>query len=105
MLVASVFYVAAGIVFLALLPTANFPPHVGIIAIMSLATAYGIFRKRVWTIWLIVILLFASTTYSAFTVYNVLAKDIILGLGMIAYLVLTWLFTIYVAAKRKALES
>lgn len=105
MLVTSVFYAVAGIVFLVLLATANYPPHIGIIAMLSIAAAYGIFRKRVWAVWLVVILFFTSTTFAAFAIYNAFAENYILGLGMTAYLVLTWLFTIYVAAKRKALES
>lgn len=105
MLVALVFYAIVGVVYLVLLPIANFPPHIGIIATLSLVVAYGLFRKRIWTVWLIVLLSFVSTTFSSFVVYNVLAKDYILGLGMIAYLVVTWVFAIYVAAKRKTLES
>jgi nicotinamide riboside transporter PnuC len=105
MLAASIFYGIVGVAFLVLLPTANFPPHLAIIGILSLATAYGVVRKRIWTIWLIVILFFVATTFSAFVIYDVMPEDYVLGTSMIAYLILTWIFTAYAAEKRKALET
>jgi uncharacterized membrane protein HdeD (DUF308 family) len=104
-LVTSAFYAAAGVIFLVLLPAANSPPHVAIIGMLSLAAAYGLFRQRVWAIWLVVILFFVVTTYSAFVIYNVSATDFLLTISMIAYLILTWIFTAYAAAKRRSLES
>jgi len=102
---ALVFYVIVGIVSFAVLPIANFPPHIGIIGVLSLITAYGLFKKRVWTIWLVVMLFFVATTFSAYTIYYLLGKDLLLDISMIAYLILTWVFTAYTAAKRKTLES
>lgn len=69
MLMSSVFYAIAGIACLAVLPMANFAPHVGIIGISSLIAAYGLIKKRVWTIWLITVLFFIATTFSAYTLY------------------------------------
>jgi len=105
MFAALAFYAIVGIVCFAALPMANFPPHIGIIGILSLITAYGVFKKRVWTIWLVVMLFFIATTFSAVTLYYSLGKDLLLDIGMIAYLIFTWVFTVYTAAKRKALES
>ncbi len=102
------FYVIVGIVFLVMLPIADFPPHIGIIGILSLATAYGLLRKRVWTIWFVVILFFTATTYSTYTIYlfySSLGQNLIRDISTIAYLILTWVFTIYITAKRKILES
>jgi hypothetical protein len=105
MFTAVIFYAIVGIVCFAVLPTANFPPHFGIIGIFSLVAAYGLFRKRVWAIWLVVMLFFIATTVSVVTLYNFLLSDLLLGVSMIAYLILTWVFTVYTAAKRKTLES
>jgi len=99
------FYAVVGMVCFAVLPLANFPPHVGIIGILSLVTAYGLFKKRVWTIWLVVMLFFIATTFSAYTLYYLLGKDLLFDISIIAYLVLTWVFTVYTAAKRKTLTS
>lgn len=106
MFAAFVFYAMVGIVCFAVLPMANFPPHIGIIGIFSLAAAYGLFKKRVWAIWLVAMLFFIATTFSAVTLYsNVFLNDLLLGISSIAYLILTWVFTAYTAAKRKILES
>jgi len=100
-----IYYAIVGLGFLALLPLSNFPPHVGIIGILSLITAYGMFRKRNWTIWFVIILFFGATTFSAYMLYSYLLKDYIIGISAIAYLILTWVSTAYAASKRKTLES
>jgi hypothetical protein len=105
MFATSAFYAIVGIVFLALLPMSGFPPHVGILGILSLIAAYGMFRKRAWSFWFVVILFFASTTFSSYVIYSVLARDYFLGVGMIFYLILTWVFTAYAAGKRKVFEE
>ena len=96
-----VFYGAVGLIFLALLPFANFPPHIGLTGILSLLTAYGIFKKRFWALWLVVALLAVATTFSIYTLYVVAFSNWIVGISMIVYAVLTWIFTFYVVAKRK----
>jgi len=103
MFAAFLFYAVAGILFLAALPTANFPPQLAVIGMFSLAAAYGILRKRSWAFWLVIILFFTSTTFAAYMAYYVAANDLLLGVGMIAYLLLTWVSTVYVAVQRKSL--
>ena len=105
MFATSVFYAIVGIIFFVLLPMASFAPYLAIIGIFSLITAYGVFRKRVWAIWFVIILFFVATTFSAVMIYNILQIDALLGLGSIGYLVLTWVFTIYALAKRKVFET
>jgi len=105
MVAALAFYAIVGIVCFAVLPIADFPPHIGIIGILSLITAYGLFKKRVWTIWLVVMLFFIATTFSAIMLYYFLGKDLLLDVSMIAYLISTWVFTAYTATKRKTLQS
>ena len=99
-----IFYLVVGIIFLALLPLTGFPPHVGIIGIFSLITAYGTLKKRSWAIWFVVVLFLVATTFSAYTFYYFLS-DYVLSLTMIAYLILTWVFTGYVASRRRSIES
>ena len=99
------FYAISGVVFFVLLAMASFAPHLGIIGLFSLVTAYGLFRKRAWTIWFVVVLFFVGTTFSAFMMYYVLGTDYLLGMGAIAYLALTWIFTAYTATKRKTFEE
>ena len=98
------FYGAVGIIFLALLPFANFPPHVGLTGILSLATAYGIFKKSFWATWLVVALFAVATTISLYTLYVIAFTNWVVGISMIVYAVLTWLFTLYIVLKRKQTE-
>jgi len=104
-LVPVVFYGAVGIIFLALLPFANFPPHIGLTGILSLVTAYGIFKKRFWALWLVVALFAVATTLSLYTLYVIAFTNWIVGVSMIVYAVLTWLFTLYIVLKRKPTEA
>jgi hypothetical protein len=105
MFTAFIFYAVVGIICFIVLAMDFGMIHIGIIGIFSLITAYGLLRKRGWTIWLIAMLFFIVTTFSVFNLYYFLGKDLILDISMIAYLILTWVFTAYTAAKRKMLES
>ncbi|MDI6690631.1 MAG: hypothetical protein QME50_02040 [Candidatus Bathyarchaeota archaeon] len=100
-----VFYVVVGVVCFVVLPMANFLPTMGIMGVLSLITAYGIFKKRVWAVWLVVMLFFIATTFSASMLYSYFGKDLIIDISMFAYLILTWIFTAYTVAKRKIFES
>ena len=99
------FYGAVGVLFLVLLPLANFPPHIGLTGILSLITAYGLFKKRFWATWLVVALFFVATTFSLYTLYYVIFSNWIVGLSMIVFAVLIWVFTAYTLSKRKPLEA
>ncbi len=101
-LAGAAFYGLVGLILLILLPFSGFPPHVGLLGILSLATAYGIFMKRKWALWLVVALFFIVSTFSLFTLYYVIATDALASASMIGYAVLTWVFTIYLVMKRKA---
>jgi hypothetical protein len=95
------FYGVAGILFLVLLPLANYPPHLGLTGIMSLIAAYGLFTKRTWAKWLVVALFFVATTISLYTLYFVLLSNWLVSLGLLVYAVLTWYFTYYTVATGK----
>jgi len=105
MFAALIFYAVVGIVCFAVLPMADFPPHIGIIGIFSIITTYGLIKKRVWAIWLVVMLFFTTTTFSAYLLYYFLGKNLLLDISVIVYLVLTWFFTAYIMTKRKTLTS
>jgi hypothetical protein len=105
MFAASVFYAVTGIVCLAVLASDLALIHIGLIGILSLAVAFGLFKKRIWALWFIVILFFMVTTFSFSMLYYTMGSDIFLDAIMAAYLVLTWIFTVYTAAKRKKLEG
>jgi hypothetical protein len=105
MFATSVFYAVVGIVFLILLPMSGFAPHIGLLGVISLVTAYGLFRKRTWSLWLIVILFVSYTTFALFMIYDALATELITSTIMVAYLILTWIFTGYAALKRATIGA
>ena len=100
-LASTTFYGVVGLVFLILLPFSGFPPHIGLLGITSLVAAYGLFMERKWASWLVASLFFIATTFSIFTLYYVIAADAFASAGMISYLVLTWIFTIYLMKRRR----
>lgn len=105
MFAAFAFYIIVGIICFVALPMANFPPHIGIIGILHLISAYGLLKSRVWTLWVITALSFIATTFSIYMLYSAFQKDLFLDISMIAYLIFTWIFAAYTMAKRRTLES
>ncbi len=101
MFATSVFYAIVGIVLLILLPMSGFAPHIGLLGIFSLVTAYGLFTKRTWSFWLVAILFISLTTFAVLMIYDVMATELLTTSVMIALLVLTWVFTGYALLKRK----
>ncbi len=105
MLVAFMFYAVVGIVCSAILVMDFRLIHIGIIGILSLTTAYGLFKSRIWTLWVVVALFFTAITFSTYTFYSVFKENLLLDISMITFFILTWYFTIYIAVKRKTFES
>lgn len=101
----ALFYGATGIILLVLLPLANFPPHIGLTGLLSLVTAYGIIQKRFWAFWLVVALFAVATTISLYTLYMIAFTNVLVGVSMVVYAVLTWLVTLYIVLKRKPTET
>jgi hypothetical protein len=94
------FYGIVGIILLIMLPLSGFPPHIGLLGITSIFAAYGLLFQRKWATWLVAALFFVATTFSLFTLYYIVATDAVAAASMIAYAVLTWIFTIIVIKTR-----
>ncbi|MEM2387185.1 MAG: hypothetical protein QXO50_04130 [Candidatus Bathyarchaeia archaeon] len=106
LLLASIFYAVAGIACFVILATMDYElVHIGLIGIISLATTYGLIRRRRWALWSIFVLFFTNTTFAISMLYYTLGGNIITDTAMILYLILTWVATIYLTARRKKLES
>ena len=109
----SVFYLVAGIGNIIILVMNNFnPPHVALVALLSLISAIGIYRLEKWSLWLVVALFFIVTTYGSFML-NFYLEENPINLGSVnwavvlmwtIYLLLTWVATVYVVAKRGDLK-
>ncbi|MEM3565876.1 MAG: hypothetical protein QXK47_00800 [Candidatus Bathyarchaeia archaeon] len=105
LLLASIFYAASGVACFTAIATMDYElVHVGLIGIISLITAYGLIRRRRWSLWSVFVLFFTNTTFAISMLYYTMGSDILIDTTMILYLILTWIATIYLAAKRKKLE-
>ena len=100
-LVSLAFYALSGILLLAFLPFTQYAPQLGLLGVISLAVAYGVFTNRGWAPWLLFILFVASTTFSLYTLVVVGFTPILFGLSMLGYVVLTWVFAIYLLLIRR----
>jgi hypothetical protein len=98
---AFVFYAVVGVVFFVLMPFNDYPPHIGLTGILSLIAAYGLFMKRFWSVWLVAALFFVANAFCLVTLYFTISTNLLASLGLIAYLILSWLFTIYILNSRK----
>ncbi|MEM1565789.1 MAG: hypothetical protein QW510_01700 [Candidatus Bathyarchaeia archaeon] len=102
---AYIFYAVMGILFFIVLATVDLRlVHMGLLGVISLATAYGLYRRRLWALWSIFALAFMATVLAFSMLYYTMGSDILIDTAMIVYLVLTWFFTVYVASKRRKLE-
>lgn len=105
MMLAAIFYAVTGIICLAVLASDFRLVHIAIIGVFSLASAYSLYTKRAWALWFIMPLFFTATTFALFMLYHTVGSNMLLSLVVAAYLVLTWIFTFYIAAKRRELKS
>jgi hypothetical protein len=109
----AIFYLLAAIWGFALLVSNGVSMvHTAVIALLSLTTAYGLYRMQKWSLWLVVALFFIGSTFGLVTLYWSIASSgfagdafvLLLNLALIGYVAMTWLATIYVGAKRDKLK-
>jgi len=95
------FYVISGIILLVYLPLTGYAPQLGLLGILSIIAAYGVFTRRAWAPWLIFILFVGALTFSLYTLVIAGFINALLGMSMVAYAALTLLFTIYLLLIRR----
>ena len=100
-LISLAFYAVSGIILLVALPFVQYAPQLGLLGILSLTVGYGVFTKRGWAPWLIFILFVAASTLSLYTLVVAGFSNVFLGLSMVGYAVLTWVFAIYLLLIRR----
>jgi len=94
-LAALAFYALSGIILLVFLPLTGFPPQLALLGILSLITDYGVFTKRGWAPWLLFVLFAGASTFSIYTLVVAGFSNMLLGISITVYAVLTWIFTGY----------
>ena len=111
MLLFSIFYIAIGIVELGNFAIENFaaPAHIPVLGILSLITAYSIFKMKKWALPLVVGLFATGITFGATTLSNSIALQTFEGamlfhITMIAYMILLLIVSVYIVAQRENLN-
>jgi hypothetical protein len=107
----AIFYLLAGIWSFAILAFNGAMVDMAIIALLSLITAYGLYKMQKWSLWLVVALFFIGNTFGLVTLYGSIASNgfagsievLLLNLALIGYVIMMWLATIYIGAKKDKL--
>ena len=101
-LAALAFYFLSGVILLIYLALSG-APQLGLLGILSLIAVYGIFTKRRWTPWLLIVLLVAASTFSFYTLAVVGFSNALVGASMVGYAVLSWLSALYILLRKTPL--
>lgn len=110
MLLVSIFYAVVGVVLAFILVLASFRLfHVGVLAVLDLILAYGLFKMKRWSVKLLAALFLPQVVFGVFTLYySVMVwtfsstwETTAFNLSLIIYAVLCFVSLAYVAAKRK----
>jgi len=106
----SIFYAIVGVVIISILALCNFTlPHMVVLALLSLITAYGLFRMKKWAVLLTVVLFFLGVAFSVPLLYRSIMMEpffsgletSLLNLTLIAYIFMLFVALLYVVAKRE----
>ncbi len=107
----SVFYIVAGAVEIFYLGVERFtaPPHIGVLGLLSLITAYGLFKMRKWSVLLVTALFLLGITFGATTLYNSVILQTFEGalsfhLALIVYMIMLLIAFVYVVSKKEKFE-
>jgi len=100
----AVFYLAsAGFFFYSLVIDLNMI-HVGLLGLLSLITAFGVFKRKSWSVWSAFLVFCAGNAFAISLLLNPLTMEtlkILSEIGLIAYLILVWAAMIYLSIKRR----
>jgi len=110
MLLVSLFYVVAGAVLAVILVVSSFSLiHIGILAILNLILAYGLFKREKWSVTLLAALFLPQVMFGSATLYYSVVvltfystwENVAFNLLLILYIVLSFISLVYVGVKRK----
>ena len=113
MLLVSLYYAIVGVILVVILASFGFePPHVGVLAVLNLMLAYGLFKMKKWSVKLLAVLFLPQVVFGVITLYySILVwtfsstwETTAFNLSLIVYVVLCFVSLAYVATKRKDFE-
>ncbi len=100
----AVFYLAsAGFFFYSLVIDLNMI-HVGLLGFLSLITAFGVFKRKSWSVWSAFLVFCAGNAFAISLLLNPLTMEtleILSEIGLIVYLILVWATMLYLSIKRR----
>jgi uncharacterized membrane protein (DUF2068 family) len=108
------FYAVVGVAELAILAFTNFALFTsGILAVLSFIAAYGLFTVKKWSPWLVIALFFPQFVFGVVSLYAsiltyTLYQEIafmLLNIALGAFILLSVISFVYVAAKRKSFQE
>ena len=109
MMALSFFYIIVGIIDLGYFAMESFaaPAHIPILGIVSLITAFLIFKMIKWAIPFVVGLFLTGLTFAVTTLSNSLALQafgdaLLFNSSLIVYVILLFIVTIYILAKKES---
>ena len=104
----AILYIAMGIAQIGYfaVESATAPPHLLLLGLVSLITAYMIFVLKKWALPLVVGFFFVGLTFGATTLANSLALQtfadgLLINIALIAYVIVLLIATIYIVTKRE----
>lgn len=107
----TIFYAAAGIAQMGYfaIENATAPPHLPFLGILSLITAFSLFKMYKWTVPLAVLMLITGITFGATTLANSLdlqafGDAMLFNLALIVYMIILLIASLYIIAKRADLS-
>ena len=107
-LLLSFFYGAVGIALVGYFAVESFaaPPHIPVLGILSLVTAYSIFKMKRWAVPLVIGLFFTGVTFGVITLANsvtlqTFGGSLLFHIALIAYMIMLLVASIYTMLKRE----
>ena len=108
MRIIAIFYIATGIAKIGyfVIESSAAPPHIPVLGILSLITAYSLFAMKKWTLPLVVGLFFVGITFGATTLSNSLALQsfggaMLFNIALIVYMILLLIASVYIVVRRE----
>jgi hypothetical protein len=107
----TIFYAVAGIAQIGYFAIAasTAPPHLPVLGILSLITAFSLFQMYKWTVPLALVMFVTGITFAATSLSNSLALQefgdaMLINLALVVYVIALLIVSLYVLAKRADLS-
>jgi hypothetical protein len=108
----SVFYIVVGIILIGYFAVDGFaaPPTLPVLGVLSIITAYSVFKKIKWTLPLVIVLFFTGLTFGATTLVNSVILQTFTGsllfhITLLAYMIILLIASAYLIKNREDFKA